>query len=278
MDAQYLRHLLGRFQLGQVDLEAVLHQLRKLPFDDLGYAKIDNHRSIRTGVPEVIFCQGKTIEQIQGIAGKISQNHDNILATRADRSVFHAIEASGTRCTYYDVAKIVVINPRPVEQVGNIAVLCAGTSDIAVAEEAAVTAEILGNQVTRIFDVGVAGIHRLLGFSEDLFKANVAVVCAGMEGALPSVVAGLVPYPVIGVPTSVGYGASFGGVAALLSMLNSCASGVSVVNIDNGFGAGYQGNLINKVAVGKRSTKKSEDITEATGDAGQTKSRYGGID
>lgn len=235
-------------QNGQVDLDAAMLQLKKLPFEDLGYARIDNHRCIRTGVPEVIFCQGKTIEQIQGIVEKISVSHANVLATRAGREVYEAIREKTEACEYHEAARIVVIRPEPIEKIGNIAVVSAGTSDIPVAEEAAVTAETMGNNVKRIYDVGVAGIHRLLNVCQDLFDANVAVVVAGMEGALASVVGGLVSCPVIGVPTSVGYGASFGGVAALLSMLNSCASGVSVVNIDNGFGAGYQAALINKQA------------------------------
>lgn len=248
MDHKHLRSLLEMVQKGRIDLDAAMLRLKKLPFEDLGYARIDNHRCLRTGVPEVIFCQGKTIEQIQGIVERISVSHANILATRAGREVYEAIREKNESCEYHEAARIVVIRPEPVEKIGNIAVVSAGTSDIPVAEEAAVTAEVTGNNVKRIYDVGVAGIHRLLNVCNDLFEANVAVVVAGMEGALASVVGGLVSCPVIGVPTSVGYGASFGGVAALLSMLNSCASGVSVVNIDNGFGAGYQAGLINKQA------------------------------
>ena len=240
MDIKYLRDLLEQVQSGRMNLNAVIDELRKLPFQDLGYAKIDNHRSIRKGVPEVIFCQGKTIEQIRGIVKGMSEGHQNIMATRASHEVFEGIQEVA-ECQHYNEARIVVINPRPVAKPGHIAVVSAGTCDMPVAEEAAVTAEVLGNRVTRIYDVGVAGIHRLL-------HAHVAVVVAGMEGALASVVGGLVACPVIGVPTSVGYGASFGGIAALLTMLNSCASGVSVVNIDNGFGAGYQASLINKMA------------------------------
>ncbi|NVL92820.1 MAG: nickel pincer cofactor biosynthesis protein LarB [Desulfobacterales bacterium] len=248
MDIKHLRDLLGQVQSGRMNLDAVIDELRKLPFQDLGYAKIDNHRSIRKGVPEVIFCQGKTIEQIRGIVKGMSKSHQNIMATRASHEVFEGIQKVSGQCHYYEKAQIVVIRPRPVEKVGKIAVISAGTSDIPVAEEAAGTAEVLGNRVTRIYDVGVAGIHRLLHATSDLLHAHVAVVVAGMEGALASVVGGLVACPVIGVPTSVGYGASFGGIAALLTMLNSCASGVSVVNIDNGFGAGYQASLINKAA------------------------------
>ncbi|MDR3556003.1 MAG: nickel pincer cofactor biosynthesis protein LarB [Syntrophobacteraceae bacterium] len=251
MDHKHLRDLLEQVQGGLIDLDSAMHKLRKLPFEDLGYARIDHHRCVRTGVPEVIFCQGKTLAQIQGIVERISRNHVNVLATRAGRDVYEAIREVSGDCQYFEMAAIVVIRPEPVEKTGSIAVVSAGTSDMPVAEEAAVTAEVLGNSVKRIYDVGVAGIHRLLDVCDDLFAANVAVVVAGMEGALASVVGGLVSCPVIGVPTSVGYGASFGGVAALLSMLNSCASGVSVVNIDNGFGAGYQASLINKVALKK---------------------------
>jgi NCAIR mutase (PurE)-related protein len=261
MDSQHLKNLLQQVQSGQVDLDTALHRLKKLPFEDLGYAKLDFHRCIRSGVPEVIYCEGKTVEQIQGITAKLALHHSNILATRVDRKVYEGIKKTVKDCKYHEAARIVVIKPRPVEQVGNIAVVCAGTSDIPVAEEAAVTAEVLGNKVKRIYDVGVAGIHRLLNTCEDLFKANVAVVAAGMEGALASVVGGLVSCPVIAVPTSIGYGASFGGIAALLSMLNCCASGVSVVNIDNGFGAGFQAGLINKLAV-KTVVSRSEKSEE----------------
>ncbi len=249
MDSQHLKHLLEQVQSGEVDLNTALQRLKKLPFEDLGYAKVDFHRHMRAGVPEVIYCEGKNLEHLRGISTKLAQHHCNILATRADRKAFEGIQEVVPDSEYHETARIVVIKPRPVEQVGNIAMVCAGTSDIPVIEEAAITAEVLGNHVKRLYDCGVAGIHRLLDSCEDLFKANVAVVAAGMEGALASVVGGLVSCPVIAVPTSIGYGASFGGVAALLSMLNSCASGVSVVNIDNGFGAGYQASLINKLAV-----------------------------
>lgn len=246
MESHTLKELLKQVQSGEMDTDSAMEILKRLPFENIGYARIDHHRCMRTGVPEVIYCEGKSLEQIQGIVGKMSAHHSNIMGTRANKEVFDAIRKTGLECDYHEAARIIVINPKSVEKIGNIAVVSAGTSDIPVAEEAAVTAEILGNQVNRIYDVGVAGIHRLLDVCDDLFKANVAVVVAGMEGALASVVGGLVSCPVIGVPTSIGYGASFGGVAALLSMLNSCASGVSVVNIDNGFGAGYQASLINK--------------------------------
>jgi pyridinium-3,5-biscarboxylic acid mononucleotide synthase len=246
-----LRTLLEQLRSGTLDVDSVLDRLKTLPFEDLGFAKIDTHRCLRTGVPEVIYCQGKTVEQIQQIVLRISRQHHNILATRAGPEVFEGIRQVVEDCTYHELARLVVVKPHSVGQAGKIAVVTGGTSDLPVAEEAAITAEVLGNQVQRIYDVGVAGIHRLLHSCEDLFQANVAVVVAGMEGALASVVGGLVSCPVIGVPTSVGYGASFGGIAALLSMLNSCASGVSVVNIDNGFGAGYQASLINKLAIVK---------------------------
>jgi pyridinium-3,5-biscarboxylic acid mononucleotide synthase len=261
MDLEHLKGLLEQIQNGTLNIDSALEQLKKLPYEDLSYAKIDNHRGIRTGVPEVIYCEGKSVAHIVGILKRMSANHSNILATRLDAPAFEGIRTrldapafEGIRneisdCRYFREARIAVFSPRPVEKVGKIAVVCAGTSDIPVAEEACITAETLGNKVSRVYDVGVAGIHRLLDSCDDIFSAKVAVVVAGMEGALASVVGGMVSCPVIGVPTSIGYGASFGGVSALLSMLNSCASGVSVVNIDNGFGAGYQANLINKAAV-----------------------------
>ena len=263
MKAEHLRVLLQKVRDGRLDLDTALHQLKKLPYEDLGFAKIDHHRCIRNGVPEVIYCEGKTLSQIQGIVERICRNHCNVLATRANRQVFDSIRSVFADCEYHETARIVVLQPRPVDKVGNIAIVCAGTSDIPVAEEAAVTAEVLGNHVHRLYDVGVAGIHRLLAVCDDLFKANVAVVIAGMEGALASVVGGLVSCPVIGVPTSVGYGASLGGISALLTMLNSCASGVSVVNIDNGFGAGYQASLINQLAA-KSSSAQQEAVFEAS--------------
>jgi len=280
MDTKSLRDLLKQVQSGRMGVEDALDELKKLPFQDLGYAKIDSHRSLRKGVPEVIFCQGKSTEQIQGIVTAMSQDHTNILATRASREVFKGIQKLTGNCHYYEKARIVLIRPRPPEKVGKIAVISAGTSDIPVAEEAAVTAEVLGNRVTRTYDVGVAGIHRLLDAREDLLNANVAVVVAGMEGALASVVGGLVACPVIGVPTSIGYGASFGGIAALLTMLNSCSSGVSVVNIDNGFGAGYQASLINQMAVrraGEESVGEVNNLKEKIKAASPKKSLRKGV-
>ncbi|MCU0589025.1 MAG: nickel pincer cofactor biosynthesis protein LarB [Syntrophobacteraceae bacterium] len=244
--------LLTQVQEGAVSVEGAVERLRKLPFENLGYARVDNHRCVRTGVPEVIFCHGKSLDQIQGIVRALSKQHANVLATWASPEIHEAIRRTGVECRHHETARIVVINPRPVEVLGSVVIVSAGTADLRVAEEAAVTAEVLGSRVRRLYDVGVAGIHRLLDVMGELHQANAIVVVAGMEGALASVVGGLVSCPVIGVPTSIGYGASFGGVAALLSMLNSCAAGVSVVNIDNGFGAGYQATLINRIAVGVR--------------------------
>ncbi len=268
MDNHHLKALLKQVQCGQLNLDAALEQLKTLPFENLGYARIDNHRCVRTGVAEVIYCEGKTVEQTQGIVQRLARHHDNILATRASREIYEGIREVTDDCVYHSMARIVVIKPREIEMVGNLAVVTAGTSDIPVAEEAAITAETLGNRVNRIYDAGVAGIHRILNVRDDLFQANVAVVVAGMEGALTSVVGGLVSCPVIGVPTSVGYGASFGGVAALLCMLNSCASGVSVVNIDNGFGAAYQASLINKLAAGKTGHSAADGDGECPTGAG----------
>ncbi len=265
MDTQYLKNLLSQVQSGHMDLDSAMQLLEKLPFENLGYARIDNHRCVRTGVPEVIYCEGKTIEQTQGIVQKLSMHNCNIMATRATPEMYEGIREVINDCVYHEVARIVVIKPREIEKIGNIAIVTAGTSDIPVAEEAAITAETIGNNVTRIYDAGVAGLHRILSCREELFKANVAVVIAGMEGALASVVGGLVSCPVIGVPTSIGYGASFGGISALLCMLNSCASGVSVVNIDNGFGAGYQAGLINKLAAKNVPEENSDSETSKAG-------------
>jgi len=223
-------------------------RLRDLPVDDLGFARVDLHRSLRHGVPEAVFCQGKTPAQVVAIASRLAAGHDNVLATRADAAVVAALEASGLPLHIHAEARLVVIKPRPQEAAGLIVVVSAGTSDMPVAEEAAVTAETMGNRVERIFDCGVAGLHRLVPHLDRLNEANAIIAVAGMEGALPTVIGGLVDRPVIAVPTSVGYGASFGGVAALLAMLNSCAPGVSVVNIDNGYGAAAQANQINKLA------------------------------
>jgi NCAIR mutase (PurE)-related protein len=247
MDREKLRALLEEVRSGRLTVDQALARLRDLPYDDLGFAKVDLHRSLRGGAPEVVFCQGKTPAQVVAIVSRLAAHHDNILATRATPEVALAIDAAGLPHQHHAEARIVVVKPKPGEGVGLIAVVSAGTSDIPVAEEAAVTAEVLGSRVERVYDCGVAGLHRLLGQHHVLSEANVIIAVAGMEGALPSVIAGLVDRPLIAVPTSVGYGASFGGIAALLAMLNSCAPGVSVVNIDNGYGAAAQADRINKL-------------------------------
>lgn len=248
MNIDNLKQLLEGVKSGNVEIDAALSELKKLPFEDLGYAKVDHHRNLRNGYPEVIYCQGKTVEQIKGIVERLMQMDNNIMATRAGREVFEGIKEVTGDAVYYEMARIVVVKRREIETgKKTIAVVTAGTSDMSVAEEAAVTAEVMGNRVQRIYDVGVAGIHRLFAHSDALMSANVIIVAAGMEGALASVVGGMVDKPVIAVPTSVGYGASFGGLSALLTMLNSCASGIGVVNIDNGFGAGYLAGMINKL-------------------------------
>ena len=247
MDMEYLRELLNNVKNGSVSVDDALKDLKKLPFEDIGFAKIDHHRNIRNGFPEVIYSEGKTIEQIKEIVKKLIEKNNNIMATRADKKVYEGIKEIVGDAVYYEAARIVVVKRREIlKSKKTIAVVSAGTSDIPVAEEAAVTYEVMGNVVERVYDVGVAGIHRLFAKSDVIMKANVLVVVAGMEGALASVVSGLVDRPVIAVPTSVGYGASFRGLSALLTMLNSCATGIGVVNIDNGFGAGYLAALINR--------------------------------
>jgi pyridinium-3,5-biscarboxylic acid mononucleotide synthase len=248
MDAESLKRLLENVKNGSTGIDEALNELKKLPFEDLGFAKVDHHRRIRNGYPEVIYSQGKTVEQIKEIAARLMEKNNNIMATRAGRDVYEGICEITEDAVYYDAARIVVVKRREIPVTDKvIAVVTAGTSDIPVAEEAAVTAETMGNRVDRIYDVGVAGIHRLLAHTDQLMSANVLIVAAGMEGALASVVGGLVDKPVIAVPTSIGYGANFGGLSALLTMLNSCSSGIGVVNIDNGFGAGYLASMINKL-------------------------------
>jgi NCAIR mutase (PurE)-related protein len=230
---------------GGVDVNTALARLRRLPYEDLGFAKVDLHRALRGGAPEAVFCQGKTPMQVQAIVEQLARDHVNVLATRADPAVAEAIAAADIPHRYHALSRVLVVRPEPVQGAGLIAVVAAGTADLPVAEEAAVVAEALGNRVEVANDCGVAGLHRLLDHHHLLAEANVIVAVAGMEGALPSVIGGLVDRPVIAVPTSVGYGASFGGITALLAMLNSCAPGVSVVNIDNGYGAAHQASLIN---------------------------------
>lgn len=244
--------MLEQVKMGELSIDEAMHRLRALPYEDIGFAKLDSHRHLRTGFPEVVFCQGKTTRQVCDILKALSARSKCVLGTRATPEVFEAVAAELPHAAYSALARIITVG-EPARTEDDLAgdddyvmVLCAGTADLPVAEEAAVTAMTLGSRVERAYDVGVAGLHRLLDQKDRILAANVLVVCAGMEGALASVVGGLVSRPVIAVPTSVGYGASFGGLAALLAMLNSCAVGVSVVNIDNGFGAGYLAHMINK--------------------------------
>jgi NCAIR mutase (PurE)-related protein len=250
MTASDLQALLDRVRRGDVDPSAaagdILAAMRAAPFEDLGFARVDTHRALRQGFPEVILGLGKTPEQIAVIAEKLVSHGQALLVTRADPAAYDAVRARVPNAVYHAAARAITLTQGDVPKGnGTVLIACAGTSDLPVAEEAAVTAELMGNTIDRLYDVGVAGLHRLLVEQSRLQQARVIIVVAGMEGALPSVVAGLVAAPVIAVPTSVGYGASFGGVAALLGMLNSCANGVTVVNIDNGFGAGCMASLIN---------------------------------
>jgi NCAIR mutase (PurE)-related protein len=247
MDQDQLRSLLDQVRLGETDVEAALERMRHMPFQDLGFAKVDHHRSLRHGIPEVIFAKGKTPEQVVAIAACLLEKERNVLITRATPDCAQVVTSRLPEAEHFPLSGVIRFwRDRKVRGRGKISVVCAGTSDMPVAEEAQITAETMGNTVETIFDIGVAGIHRLMSNRERLTEAKVVIVCAGMEGALPSAVGGLVSCPVIAVPTSIGYGASFHGLAALLGMLNSCASNVSVVNIDNGFGAGYVASLINR--------------------------------
>ena len=248
MNKEEIIRLLSRFQEGEINQEETAEQILSAGLEHLGFATIDTDRSHRTGIPEVIYSEGKTPEQVAEIASRMHRQGIPVMATRATREIYDAVQEKIAGAIYYEEAGIILYQPEPpVPSEGYIAVVSAGTSDMPVSEEAAITAEFLGNRVERIYDVGVAGIHRLFHRLELIREASVIIVVAGMEGALASVVGGLVDRPVIGVPSSAGYGANFGGVTALLSMLNSCASGVSVVNINNGFGAACQAHLINKV-------------------------------
>ncbi len=241
--------LLEKFRAGGISRDKVLAAFQAAPVADLGFAQVDLHRALRKGFPEVVFGAGKSVEQVVKIACKLFEREDRVLVTRVTPDHARALRRKLPGAKHHALARCVTIERKPLpKRAGTIAVVCAGTSDLAVAEEAAVTAEIMGNRVERIADVGVAGVHRLFGRLDTIQQANVVIVVAGMEGALPSVVAGLVSRPLIAVPTSGGYGASFGGLAPLLGMLNSCASGVTVVNIDNGFGAGYAASQINALA------------------------------
>ena len=248
MNEQQLRDLLESVRNGSRSTDQAIKDLHHLPFEDLGFAKVDHHRALRHGMPEVILARGKTTEETVEIARKLLEQSDNLLVTRASEKTATAIQAIDSRAEFFPRSGSVrVWGDRKIQGKAKIAVICAGTADLFVAEEAKVTAEVMGNEVDTLYDVGVAGIHRLLSNIDRLKEARVIICCAGMEGALPSAVGGLVAVPVIAVPTSIGYGASFDGLAALLGMLNSCSSNVSVVNIDNGFGAAYVATLINRV-------------------------------
>ena len=248
MNSDQLRQLFDEVRAGKLSADDAVQRLRHLPFEDLGFAKVDHHRALRAGMPEVIFSEGKSPDQVAEIFAKLAVHLHNVLATRASEEQFAAVQKLVPEAQFRSAARAIFLKADPKQYgKGRIAVVSAGTSDIPVAEEAVVTAEMMGNEVEHFYDVGVAGIHRLLACRESLALARVIIVCAGMEGALPSVVGGLVGVPVIAVPTSIGYGAAFEGLAALLGMLNSCASNVTVVNIDNGFGAGYVASLINRL-------------------------------
>lgn len=246
MDPLQIEALLNEVREGSTAVPDALNRLRNLPFEDMGFAKLDHHRALRTGMPETIFAQGKTTEQVAAIFERMAKAGGNVLATRASQTVYEAVLAVQPFAEYHAAARAITLTQAAANPgKGTIAVVCAGTSDLPVAEEAVVTARLMGNTVELVADVGVAGIHRLLAQQHTLKSARVLIVCAGMEGALPTVVGGLVNAPVIAVPTSVGYGASFGGIAALLGMLNTCSPNISVVNIDNGFGAASIASLIN---------------------------------
>ncbi|MEW6199286.1 MAG: nickel pincer cofactor biosynthesis protein LarB [Planctomycetota bacterium] len=271
MNPHTLRTLLEGLAVGRVTVDHVLTRLETLPFESLDFACVDHHRALRCGFPEVIFGQGKTPDQVEGIFARLAAGGGNVLATRVTPDAAERVQARFPKADYHATARVLTLRQHgpPTTVSGLIAVVCAGSADLPVAEEARLTAEIMDQPTRGIYDVGVAGLHRLLARSADLRAARVVVVVAGMEGALPSVVGGLVRAPVIAVPTSIGYGASFHGLAALLTMLNSCAAGVSVVNIDNGFGAGYQAALINSLAASAPPTPSAATpATEQTDDAG----------
>ena len=249
MDVGLLKDLLQKVKDGTIEVDEALEKLRSLPFEDIGFASIDHHRHLRRGFPEVIYGRRKKIEHIIAIIEKMVEKGENVLVTRLTKSKAEAVKKRFPASDYHPDARILTLATRSIEKrgKGTILVISAGTADIPVAEEAVITAQFMGNEVKTLFDVGVSGLHRLLENMETIMEASVIVVVAGMEGALPSIVGGLVDKPVVAVPTSAGYGASFGGISALLGMLNSCASGVTVVNIDNGFGAGYAASLINRL-------------------------------
>lgn len=248
MEKEKIIRILKQVKTKEISINDAFMKLRHLPYEDLGFAKIDHHRMIRLGFPEVIFCQGKTLDQITAIFKSLSKRNNRVLLTRAEKKVFKRIKKINLKVKYNQLAKTISLEKKASKLEGAVAVVCAGTADIPAAEEAAVTAEVFGSKVIRVYDVGVAGIHRLLDCFDRISTSRCIVVLAGMDGVLPSVIGGLASCPVIAVPTSVGYGANFNGIAPLLTMLNSCAPGVSVVNINNGFGAGYIASLINRIA------------------------------
>lgn len=245
METEKIAHLLNRFKSGESTLAETLDTLKQLPFEDMGFAKVDHHRALRTGYPEVVLCQGKTHEQVEKIYQSLSKQNDNVLMTRADPSLYERIKKIDNRASYNELGRTITLEKPGREKTGLILVISAGTADIPVAEEAYETASISGAHVERIYDAGVAGIHRLLAHNQRIQQARCIIAVAGMEGALPSVVGGLAPCPVIAVPTSVGYGSHLNGLAPLFTMLNSCAPNITVVNIDNGFGAGFSAAMIN---------------------------------
>ena len=252
-----LRQLLSRVRLGEVSPDEALEQLRFLPYENLGFARVDHHRGLRQGLPEVVYGQGKTVEQVTAIVERLAAHADKVLVTRVDKECYAAVKVVLPEAEYHPVAGAITLTPGVSDEMRTgIMLVTGGTADLPVAEEAVVTAQLMGHVVSKAYDVGVAGIHRLLDVLPELRAANVIVAVAGMDGALPSVVSGLVEAPVVAVPTSIGYGASFAGIAPLLSMLNSCAPGVAVVNIDNGFGAGYLAALINEMASRERIYEK----------------------
>jgi pyridinium-3,5-biscarboxylic acid mononucleotide synthase len=249
MDKKKIIDLLKEVKAGKISVNDGFTRLRHLPYEDLGFAKVDHHRLMRTGFPEVVFCQGKKLDQIRAIYKSLAKENKRVLLTRADEKVYKEIKKISPKAVYNPLARTICLNKSKSQGRGMVAVVCAGTADIPAAEEAAITAEIFGSRVERLYDVGVAGLHRLLDCFDRISQARSMVVLAGMDGVLPSVIGGLAGCPVIAVPTSVGYGANFNGIAPLLTMLNSCAPNVSVVNINNGFGAGYIAGMINRSAI-----------------------------
>jgi len=242
-----MKKVLQDYKNGKIELSEVLEKIKTLPYEDLGFAKIDTHRALRKGFPETVFCKGKTTYQILKILDSMSKHNHSVLATKADKKIYSAVKKIYPDAEYNDLAKTIVVKKEKIKpKKGKILIITAGTSDIPVAEEAVVTAELMGNNVEKAYDVGVAGVHRLFDIKDKIFEADVTIVVAGMEGALASIVGGLTSKPVIAVPTSVGYGASFKGIAPLLTMMNTCSEGVVVVNIDNGFGAGYFASLVTR--------------------------------